>query len=485
VAIVYGFHRDQVTSAGHLEVCHTLRKEFEVEEILQYIEAHTEDYLSRVGRACAQPSISAQGEGLLEMADLVAEMLRGVGFDVELVPVGSGTAGDAPPVVLGRMGRSSDRTLLLYNHYDVQPVDPLDEWTTPPFEPAIRDGKVYARGMADNKGSIVSRVCALEAYLAHRDALPLNLVWVIEGEEEIGSPHLDDFVEQHGDLLQSAYGCVWEAGGKNAQDRYEIALGCKGLLYVELRAREAARDLHSAMAATVANPAWRLLWALNTLKDPDGAVLIPGFYDDVRPISAAQRRALAAWEYPEEEVRELYGIDAFLDGLTGDALKERLIFGPTCNVDGFHAGYGGPGSKTVLPSRATAKLDFRLVPDQDPARILRLLGEHLAREGFDDIEVVTFNGGEHPVAGDPTHPFVEACARVVERTYGHWPAVIPMMAGTGPVHQLCGQFGVPMATAAGVGYAGSRGHAPDEHIRIEDFVVVTKVLVGLLEELAI
>jgi acetylornithine deacetylase/succinyl-diaminopimelate desuccinylase-like protein len=451
-----------------------------MEAILEHVDAYLDQYLRRLVRACAQPSISALDQGLDDMADLVAEMLHGIGFEVHLVRVGPG---DAPPVVLGRMGGSGQRTLLLYNHYDVQPVDPLDQWTTPPFEPDIRDGKIYARGTADNKGSIVSRVCALEAYLAHRDVLPVEIVWVIEGQEEIGSPHLDDFAGRYGDLLQGAYGCVWEAGGRNARDRYEIALGCKGILYVELRAHGAARDLHSAMAASVANPVWRLLWALNTLRGPDGDVRIPGFYDHVRPISPAQRQALADWDYPEEDVKRLYGIDRFLDGLTGIELRERLIFGPTCNVDGFHAGYGGPGSKTVLPSRAVAKLDFRLVPDQDPARILRLLREHLTQEGFGDIELVTFDCGERPVVGDPAHPFVQNCVRTAERIYGHRPAVIPMMAGTGPVHQLCGQFGVPIATAAGVGYAGSRGHAPDEHIRIEDFVLVTKYLVGLLEEL--
>ena len=446
-------------------------------EIFDHIEAHTDEYLARVKRACAQPSISAQGKGIVEMADLVTEMLRTVGFGVELVPT------DGAPVVLGRMAGRSERTLLLYNHYDVQPVDPLDEWTTPPFEPDLRDGKLYARGTADNKGSIVSRVCALEAYLAYRDALPVNIVWVIEGEEEIGSPYLGQFAEQRADMLREAYGCVWEAGGKNAREEYEIALGCKGLLYVELRIREAARDLHSALAATVVNPAWRLLWALNTLKGPDEHVRIPGFYDNVRPISPAQQQALADWDYPEEEVRILYGIDGFLDGLTGERLKERLIFGPTCNVDGFHAGYGGPGSKTVLPCQASAKLDFRLVPDQDPERILALLREHLAAEGFGNVEVIVFSG-EHPAAGDPAHPFVQTAVRTAGRVYGHRPALIPMMSGTGPVHQLCGQFGVPIVTAAGVGYAGSRGHAPNEHIRVADFVVVTQYMAALLEDLA-
>jgi acetylornithine deacetylase/succinyl-diaminopimelate desuccinylase-like protein len=452
-----------------------------MDAILDHIETHTDEYLRRLMDVCSQPSISAQGEGLDETAEMVADMLGEIGFDAALVSPGGG---NAPPVVLGRTGGTSDRTLLLYNHYDVQPVDPLDEWDTPPFEPQVRDGKVYARGTADNKGSIVSRVCALEAYLAHRRELPVNVVWVIEGEEEIGSSHLDRFVEQYAEVLRGAYGCVWEAGSRNAQDRYEIALGCKGLLYVELRAEEAVRDLHSAMAAIVTNPAWRLLWALNTLKNPDGIVRIAGFYDDVRPPTPSQREVLSDWDYPEMDVKRLYGIDHFLDDLTGDELKERLIFSPTCNIDGFHTGYGGPGCKTVLPSRASAKLDFRLVPNQDPERVLRLLREHLDREGFGEIEVVTYDGGEHPVVGDPTHPFVQTCVRTAEQIYGHEPALIPMMAGTGPVHQLCGQFGIPMATAAGVGYAESRGHAPNENIRIDDFVVVTKYLTALLENLA-
>ncbi len=447
-----------------------------MEDVFAYIEAHADEYLARLERACAQPSISAHGEGLAEMADLVAGMLRHIGFSVELVPT------DGAPVVLGRMVGHGPRTLLLYNHYDVQPVDPLDEWTTPPFEPDVRDGLFYARGAADNKGAIVARVCAIEAYLAHRGELPVDLLWVIEGEEEIGSPHLGSFADRYAHLLRDSYGCVWEAGGKNARDRYEIALGCKGLLYVELRTRGAARDLHSALASVVGSPVWRLVWALNALKAPDGHVCIPGFYDDVLPISPAQRQALAEWHYPEEEARALDGVDEFLDWLSGSALKERLIFGPTCNVDGFHAGYGGPGSKTVLPCQASAKLDFRLVPDQDPARVLALLRAHLDALGFDDVEIA-FSDGERPVAGDPTHPFVQSAACTAERVYGYRPELIPMMIGTGPVYLLCGQFGVPIVTA-GVGYAGSRGHAPDEHIRIADFVAATQYIAALLEELA-
>lgn len=446
-----------------------------MDDIFADIDAHLDDYLARLERALAQPSIAAEGVGLEEMASLLTEMLEDVGFQVEAVPT------DGPPVLLARMEGRRPETLLFYNHYDVQPPDPLEGWTTPPFEPTLRDGKLYARGVSDNKGAIIARLGAVESYLRVRGSLPVGIAWVIEGEEEVGSLHLHQFVAARREVLQNALGCVWEAGGRDARERYEIGLGCKGILYVELRARGAARDLHSALAATVVNPAWRLVWALASLKGPDGRVRIPGFYDAVRPPTPAQRAALADWEYPEEEVRALYGIESFLDGLTGDALKERLIFGPTCNIDGFHSGYGGPGSKTVLPAEAMAKLDFRLVPDQDPEGILRALRAHLDAEGFADVEIAWWEG-EAPFAGDPEHPFVQMAVRAAERVYGHRPALLPMMAGTGPVHILCGQFGVPIVTA-GVGYADSRAHAPDENIRLTDFVEGARYIVALLEEL--
>jgi len=444
-----------------------------MDELFADIEAHAEMYLSRLVQAATQPSISSEGLGLEEMADLLTEMLRQVGLEAEQVPT------DGPPVILARIGGEGEKTLLLYNHYDVQPVDPPEAWSSPPFQPTVRGEKLYARGVADNKGAIVARLGAIESYLRTRDRLPVNLVWVIEGEEEVGSLHLHQFVKTHREMLQSCFGCVWEAGGKNARDRYEIALGCKGLLYLELRVRGAGRDLHSALAATVVSPAWRLLWALNSLKGPDGRIRIPGFYDDVLPPTPAQRQALADWDYPEDEVRALYGLDGFLDGLTGMALKERLIFGPTCNIDGFHTGYTGPGSKTVLPSEAYAKVDFRLVPDQQPRRVVELLRAHLDAAGFPDVEIAWWEG-EAPAAGDPDHPFVQAAIRAAETVYGHPPAVLPMMAGTGPVHLLCGQFGVPIATA-GVGYADSRGHAPDENIRLADFVEHVRYIAALLD----
>lgn len=446
-----------------------------MKELVEDIESRADVYLARLGEMVEQPSISSQGVGLAEMAEKLAHRLEVIGFEVEAVPI------DGPPVLLAHLEGRGDETLLLYNHYDVQPVDPLELWTTPPFEPTVRDGKLYGRGVADNKGDLIARLSAIESYLRVRERLPVNVVWVIEGEEEIGSPHLDQFVTARQDVLQDVMGCIWESGRKNADERYEMTLGCKGLLYVDLRVRKAARDLHSALAAIVPSPAWRLVWALNSIKGPDGQIRIPGFEEDVRPPSPAQRRAVAGWDYPEEKMRELYGIDAFLEGKSGRELKEALIFNPTCNIDGLHTGYGGPGSKTVLPNEAYAKIDFRLVPDQKPERVMELLRTYLDAQGFEDVEIVRWDG-EAPAAGDMDHPFVQLATQTAEQVYEGAPVILPWMVGTGPVHLLCGQFDVPIVTV-GIGYADARAHAPDENIRIADFVDGMKFIAALFDRL--
>ncbi len=265
---------------------------------------------------------------------------------------------------------------MFYNHYDVQPPEPLELWDSPPFAAEIRDGHLYARGVADNKGNLVARLAAVEAWLAVRGELPLNVVFVAEGEEEIGSPNLGPFAEENIPKLRPD-GCIWEAGYKDTKDRLEITLGAKGILAVDLRVRTLGRDLHSANAAVFRSPAWRLIWALDSLKGPDERILIPGFYDDVRPPDDRDRALLAAWDFDEAGQLAEFGADQYVLGLSGEALKEKYLFQPTCNVCGFHTGYGGPGVKTVLPAEALAKLDFRLVPDQDPWDILEKLRAHL------------------------------------------------------------------------------------------------------------
>jgi acetylornithine deacetylase/succinyl-diaminopimelate desuccinylase-like protein len=430
-----------------------------MDQVLAYVDEHLEETIERLRAFCRQPSIAAQGVGMVEMADLVCRTLQEAGAEAELVP----TAGY--PVVLGRFAGAGSKTLMFYNHYDVQPPEPLELWSSPPFAADIRDGHLYARGVADNKGNFVARLAAVEAWLADRGELPLNILFVVEGEEEIGSPNLGRFAEENIERLR-VDGCIWEAGYKDTKERLEISLGAKGILAVDLCVRNLKRDLHSANAAIATSPAWRLIWALDSLKGPDERIRIPGFYDGVRAPDDRDRAMLAEWDYDEAGQLAEFGADGFVLGLTGEALKERFLFQPTCNICGFHAGYGGPGVKTVLPAEAKAKLDFRLVPDQDPYDILEKLRSHLDAGGFSDVEIVP-EAPEPPARTDPGDPLVEAVVTAARQAYDAEPVVKPLMAGTGPMYELCQRWGIP-AVGSGVGWAGSRGHSPNENIRLAD-----------------
>lgn len=246
-----------------------------MEDIYRYIDEHRDEYIALVQQLCRQPSISAQGVGMEETARMVAEMLERAGARTRIIP----TTGF--PVVYAEAGEGS-RTLSFYNHYDVQPPDPLDEWNSDPFAAEIRDGRIWARGVADNKGNLVARICAIDAYQKVRGRLPLKAKFIIEGEEEIGSMGLKPFVEEYPDLVR-ADANIWESGSTDVDGRPVLGLGHKGDLYVELRVQSTTRDLHSSLAASVPNAAWRLTWALASLKGPDEHIRIPGFYDRVVP----------------------------------------------------------------------------------------------------------------------------------------------------------------------------------------------------------
>ena len=430
-------------------------------DVFGYIDEHRQQFIERLQRLCRQPSIAAQNIGIQETARMVAQLMEQVGIKTELY------ATDGAPVAYGVVG-AGPRTLLIYNHYDVQPPEPLGEWQSPPFAAEIRDGKLYARGVADNKGNLVARLSAVEAWLQTRGALPLTVKFVVEGEEETSSEHLYQFVRQHQDLIK-ADGCLWEAGGKDIQENPGIYMGAKGILYVELEVTSANRDLHSSQATIVPNAAWRLVWALSTLKDRSENILVDGFYDDVvepSPDEIEHLRRLAAARDDDLRRRDL-GIDQFLLGVSGLQLVKRNLYQPTCTICGIESGYTGPGSKTVLPHRAAAKIDFRLVPNQRPDDIFEKVTRHFAQHGFADVEIRQL-GAEHPART----PVDSALARVVQETipeiYGRGPLVSPLMAATGPMHELSAQFGIP-TVGTGCGYAHSNGHAPNENIRLDDF----------------
>ena len=448
------------------------------EAVDRHIDDHLDDSLAELARLCAQPSISAQGIGILECAELVGEMLRRRGFSVEIVPTGGN------PVVYAAADGAADRTMLFYCHYDVQPPEPLELWSSPPFEPSIRDGKMYARGVSDDKGHIQCRLAALDALKAVSGEYPCRVKFVIEGEEEVSSVSLPGFIRANAERLR-ADACVWEFGGVDAYDRPVQYLGLRGICYVELSVTTADLDAHSGLGGSIfPNAAWRLVWALNTLKDRDERIRIPGFYDNVVPPTARDMELLAAVPDESADLIARYGLkQGFLKGLqAGAELRREEVFVPTCTICGLTSGYQGPGSKTVLPAQASAKVDFRLVPDQTPAEVLEKLRHHLDAEGFTDV-VINFLGGEAPGRTDPDHPFVKIAVDTARETYGKEPVIMPMIGGSGPNHVFLDALQVPVVTA-GLGYPGTRAHAPDENMVIDHFVLAARHTARMLARLA-
>ena len=439
-----------------------------------YLEEHLDSSIDELARLVAQPSVGAQNWGMEACADLVGEMLRKRGFNVQIMPTGG-----APVVFAERAGRSP-KTLLFYNHYDVQPPEPLELWETPPFEPAQRDGKLYGRGVSDDKGHIVSRLFAIDALLNTEAELPCNVKFIIEGEEETSSVHLHDFIEHHQALL-AADACIWEFGGVDHREVPMQYLGLRGICYVELSVETARMDTHSGTGGSIfPNAAWRLVWALNTLKDSDEHIRIPGFYDPIRSPSQRERQLLEAQPDTADEYKQRYGIDHFLKGLTGGfELNLAEVFEPTCTICGLTSGYQGPGSKTVLPARASAKIDFRLVPDQTPQQVLQQLRAHLDAEGFSDVHI-KFLGGEPPALTNPDDPFVRLVSETAAPIFGQSMQLIPLVGGSGPNYTFVHLLKLPVATA-GLGYPGTLAHAPNENIRIDLYLKHAKHMAHLLK----
>jgi acetylornithine deacetylase/succinyl-diaminopimelate desuccinylase-like protein len=428
-----------------------------------YMEAHANDAQLLLEVLCRQPSVVAQNLGIAEMANLIETLLGEIGFQTQRLQ----TEG-APPAIYAELRGRSDYTILLYNHYDVQPPEPVDLWHTPPFEPTMHDGKLYARGVSDNKAEIASRLTAIRALQAVYGELPITLRWIIEGEEEIGSPHFGAIAQKYSTLLQ-ADGCLWEGSGFDPTLRPQLGLGTKGLLYVQLDIQGTGIDAHSGSAPILPSAAWRLVQALATLRSPEGQIRIPGFYDAVLAPSAAQLSAIIDQPDQDEELREAYKVERFVDNLSGADLRKRLAFTPTCNIAGLVSGYTGEGSKTVLPAKAMAKIDFRLVPEQDPDDILAKLHAHLATAGYSDIRITAF-GKADPVVTPIDDPFVKRIATIAESFAGKRPTITPIAGGTLPfLGDLHRYVGVPgLAAPDNPVYWGCGAHAPNEHIRLED-----------------
>ncbi len=409
------------------------------------------------------PSISAREEnpdGFRRCAEWVAEKLREAGAEARLMET------EGHPVVYAEIG-DGERTLLSYGHYDVQPPEPLDLWESDPFEPSVRDGGIFARGVADDKGDVLARIQALRLYIEEHGPLPFKLKFLIEGEEEIGSPNLAPFVRDNAELF-AADACLWESSMKDGEGRPLIFCGTKGMAYVELRTKGASHDLHSMYGGIAPNPVWRLVQALRTIKDENGEITLDGLDALADPPSDKDLEAINKIPFDEAALKASWDVDAFDRDLTDDAALREMLLRPTANIAGIQSGYTGPGTKTIVPSEAFVKMDFRLVSGQSPGPVLELIKSHLRKRGFDDIEVVDLHGVE-PAKTPVDSPIVRTAIQSWEDLGVDDSVVYPTIGGSGPTSLIATELGIPTIMTGSVANTDSRLHAPNEWVLLDDY----------------
>jgi acetylornithine deacetylase/succinyl-diaminopimelate desuccinylase-like protein len=442
----------------------------------RYVDRHARSFTERLQALCRMPSVAARGTGMRAMAEAVEQMMQRVGMGTRAFKMGTGY-----PIIYGECGGGPD-TFLVYGHYDVQPVGHLTDWTVGPFAATIVDGKLFARGAANSKGDLVARLAAVEAYQKTVGKLPISLRFIVEGEDGLGSQSLYRFTTQHPELL-AARGCLWDEGYRDTKERPVISLGFKGITFLELRAHGARTDLHSKWGAIVPNPAWRLVQALATITSPKGVITIDGFSSHIAPICDEDAEALKCIELDEAGLKKEFRIGGWVRAMKGQALVKEHIFGPTCTICGIQTGHTEAGAKTVLPSTAMGRLDFRLVPDLTPELVHKLLRQHLDIRGFKDIEIIEL--GSAPLAKAPANSLVaRAVIEPAMEVYGMQPLVYPMDPSSGPVGAVCGVSSPPTPVASfGISYAGSNPHGPDENIRVDDFLQSIKFIGRVINSL--
>ena len=447
-----------------------------------YLSANTDRARAELFEFLRIPSVSARSEHTPDVAR-AAEWLRAsmerAGLTTSIHP----TAGH--PVVLGewRGAGAGAKTILVYGHYDVQPAEPLELWDSPPFEPEIRDGRIYARGSVDDKGQLFLHVKAIEAVLATTGKLPCNVVVLAEGEEEVGSENLSAFVEAHKARL-ACDGVIISDSAMFAPGLPSILSSLRGLAYFQIDLEGPTTDLHSgSYGGAVVNPAMALARILATFHDATGKVAIPGFYDRVRDWDPAVRAQIRGLPFDEEHFRAETGASA-LGGEPGYSTLERIWTRPTCEVNGLLSGYTGEGAKTVLPSKAMAKVSCRLVPDQDHAAIGKLLQSHVDKVAPTGVRVkVTELHGGMPWRAELSGPLFEAGKRALERAFGKPPVIVGEGGSIPVVHDFAVILGAPVLLM-GFGLPGENAHAPNEWMSDENFVKGMVAAAALWEELA-
>ena len=422
-----------------------------------------------------QPSVSAKNEGIEECAKLVSKLLKKSGISSEILRLKKNVA----PIVFGEIKSKQNpgKTLMFYNHYDVQPAEPFDLWDDPPFSGTRKGNKIFGRGATDDKGELITRIKAVEACLKTTGDVPCNVKFVIEGEEETGSAHIEDYLKKYQKKF-SCDGVIWEFGYVDAKNRPIIGLGMKGLLFVELSVKESIRDAHSSLAVLIKNPAWRLIDAIKTLRDSDGKILIKDWYKEVTPFSKIDLELIKKEPFDENVFKKEFGVKSFVGKKKGMAAKKALVGDATCNIAGFLSGYTGNGAKTVLPGDALVKIDFRLIPKMDPKKQILRLKKHLKSKGFEDVKIKVFHG-EAAARTNSTDPFVAQVKNAADKSFGT--SILNVSnAGTGPMYPFVDILKTP-CISIGSTYMFSRIHSPNEFARIDLLKKTTKCMCLIMQ----
>ena len=440
----------------------------------KHVDSHMDELVSDLQMLIRQPSVSAKNEGIEECAVLVQKLLKKSGVKSEILRLKKGVA----PIVYGEIKSKQNpkKTLMFYNHYDVQPAEPFDLWDDPPFSGTKKGNKIFGRGATDDKGELITRIKAVEACLKTTGDVPCNIKFVIEGEEETGSAHIEEYLKKYKKKF-SCDGVIWEFGYVDAKNRPIIGLGMKGLLFVELSVKESIRDAHSSLAVLIKNPAWRLIEAVNTLRNSDGKVLIKYWYKEVSSFSKNDLKIIQNEPFDENVFKKEFGIKSFVGNKKGMAAKKALVGGATCNIAGFVSGYIGDGAKTVLPGSALVKIDFRLIPKMDPKKQVLRLKNHLKSKGFSDVDIKVYHG-EAAARTDSSHPFVSQVKDAADKSFGK--SILNVSnAGTGPMYPFVEILNAP-CISIGSTYMFSRIHSPNEFARIDLLKKTTKCMCEIM-----
>lgn len=445
-----------------------------LEPVFAHIEQNRDSFIERVMDYVRHPSISAHNLGIREVATMLVDHLAGLGFEAEAMPTAN------HPMVLGKRMVSPDKpTVLLYGHYDVQPPDPLELWESPPFEPTIRNGRIYARGIGDNKGQHFAQLLAIESHLAVNGELPCNVIFLLEGEEEIGSPHIADFVREHADRLNADL-VVTSDGPLHESGAPVVTFGVRGVAAFELRVRTASRDVHSGnFGGVVPNAIWKLVHLLATMKSPTGEITINGLTEPVIPATNYERDAVARLPLDLDALKADLGLSE-LDQPHDRGYYDRLMFHPTLTINGLHGGYGGPGMKTVLPCEGFAKCDIRLVEPLTPEYVFEKVAAHV-KEHAPDVEFVPLNG-MLPSKTPMDSRYAEPIRRAVVAARGVEPLMYPTVGGSLPDYVFTKILNKP-AFVIPYANADEANHAPNENLEIVRFFDGIRTGAALLHEL--